>query len=856
MPVSHLPTLRALGRAAVLGLATTLATLSLAPSGAYAAGDASVADYTELGAATSGCAGTPVSPSVIIVTADISDVGGIVVDCPVVLDLASFDVELATIQVLTGGALTVRSTGGTGTLTVDASAGSTAGLDNSDGTDITIQSGTVDATGGLEAAGIGGSGAAQIGDITISGGDVTAYGGDAAAGIGAGLDGDTADIMMSGGTVWAAGGSGGAGIGGGATSDPFADAVESTVVISGGTVDARGGFFGAGVGAGAGPSSADVRVEGGTVTAEGGVLAAGIGSSILGTDLAVAVAGGTVNTGGGPGGPGIGSGAETTGTTDIEISAGDVTATGGDEGPGIGTTATSALPVPTSTVDVSGGTVTATGGIESAGIGGGPDQRGSAVTISGGTVTAMADVDGTAVGAGFGCGCGGSADFGTLRVTGGTLRLPAGPMDVPDTDPGAEVTVGPDGLIDGSADPVPTYADVTGDGQVVNNGRILLPAASLTSDAVAVSNHHYLVTFDTDGGSAAPGPVTVFADTFTRGGRAFPPDPTKAGFVFGGWFTAPNGGGTSVTATSTLPGSSDGSGPLPLELHAHWALPTISGFDATIAGAPQVGQSLTAVTSLDGDATVDLAFQWQRSTDVGDFTNIPGATARTLVPTTQHVGRRIRLVTVASRAGYQPNTELVVTDTVVAPGTGLPAPQPTITGTANVGRTLTAAHGDPGESTVGYQWQRIGADGIATDIPGATAATYAVGVEDAEALLRVVVTYTAEGYEPATGSAASDRVVPGALALLSPRIAGTARVGKRLTAQIFVSGAFPGPVAGLVLRYRWTANDKVLGATGTTLRVPHSALGKRIRVRITATAPGHTTSSIRVAASRLVRPAR
>jgi hypothetical protein len=856
MPVSHLPLLRTLGRAAVLGLATTLATLSLAPSGAYAVGDAAVADYTELSAATVGCVGTPVSPSVITVTADISDVGGISVDCPVVLDLASFDVELATIQVLTGGALTVRSTGGTGTLTVDASSGSTAGLDNSDGTDITIQSGTVQATGGLEAAGIGGSGPAQIGDVTITGGIVTAYGGDAAAGIGAGYDGDTAVVTVSGGTVWAAGGSGGAGIGGGAASSPIAaDLSESRVVVSGGTVNAAGGDAGSGIGAGVGPSSADVLISGGTVTAEGGIIAAGIGSSLLTADTTVTVTGGTVEATGGPDAPGIGAGPEATDATDIDISAGDVTATGGDFGPGIGTSFTSTLPAPPSTVDVSGGTVTAVGDVESAGIGGGTDQGGSDVTISGGTVTAVADVDGTAVGAGLGCGCG-SGDFGTLRVTGGTLRLPAGPMDIPDTEPGAEVTVGPDGVIDGSDDPVPTYADVTGDGQVDNNGRILLPAASLTSDAVSVSNHHYLVTFDTDGGSAAPGPVTVFADTFTRGGRAFPTNPTKAGFVFGGWFTAPSGGGTPVTATSTLPGSSDGSGPLPLDLHAHWALPTISGFNATIAGAPQVGQSLSAVTSLDGDATVDLAFQWQRSTDVGDFTNVPGATARTLVLTTQHVGRRIRLVTVASRVGYQPNTELVATDTVVAPGTGLPAPQPTITGTANVGRTLTAVHGDPGESTVGYQWQRIGADGIATDIPGATAATYAVGVDDAEALLRVVVTYTADGYEPATASATSDRVVPGALALLSPRIAGTARVGKRLTAQIVVSGAIPGPVAGLVLRYRWTADGRVLAATGKTLRVPHSALGKRIRVRITATAPGHTASSIRVVAARLVRSAR
>ena len=84
------------------------------------------------------------------------------------------------------------------------------------GTTLTIQgSGSVTATGGLNAAGIGSGYQGTCGNITISGGSVMATGGLYAAGIGSGYQGTCGNIIITGGTIEAVGVIGGAGIGSG-----------------------------------------------------------------------------------------------------------------------------------------------------------------------------------------------------------------------------------------------------------------------------------------------------------------------------------------------------------------------------------------------------------------------------------------------------------------------------------------------------------------------------------------------------------------------------------------------------------------------------------------------------------------
>ena len=109
---------------------------------------------------------------------------------------------------------------------------------------LTIQdkdkNGSLDATGGLRGAGIGG-GEAQNGQVTITGGDITATAGSTAS-----------KYQTLGGGAGIGGGDGGAGKGG-----------NGDVEITGGTITATG-VYGAGIGGGR-SADGDVTISGGTI---------------------------------------------------------------------------------------------------------------------------------------------------------------------------------------------------------------------------------------------------------------------------------------------------------------------------------------------------------------------------------------------------------------------------------------------------------------------------------------------------------------------------------------------------------------------------------------------------------------
>ena len=133
-----------------------------------------------------------------------------------------------------------------------------AGLEkNSDGNQgkLTItdenENGKLIATGGFDAAGIGGGYCGDGNDITIAGGKVTATGGNYGAGIGGGGHGDGKNITITDGEVTAIGGLNGAGIGGGVRNNGEKITVsgDATLKVQGGPTDAWDGA-GAGIGNG------------------------------------------------------------------------------------------------------------------------------------------------------------------------------------------------------------------------------------------------------------------------------------------------------------------------------------------------------------------------------------------------------------------------------------------------------------------------------------------------------------------------------------------------------------------------------------------------------------------------------
>jgi hypothetical protein len=120
---------------------------------------------------------------------------------------------------------------------------------------------------------------------------------------------------------------------------------------------------------------------------------------------------------------------------------------------------------------------------------------------------------------------------------------------------------------------------------------------------------------------------------------------------------------------------------------------------------------------------------------------------------------------------------------------------PTITGTPQVGQTLTASIGDIAPPAT-YQWSRAG-----TPIPGATNATYVLTDDDMGKTIAVAV----GGVSPPTAAVAN--AIPVNLTL--PTISGTPQVGRTLIATLGTWSHKP-----TSFWYQW-ANSKgfIAGAT-------------------------------------------
>ena len=177
--------------------------------------------------------------------------------------------------------------------------------------------GSLDATGGLYGAGIGG-GDAQNGQVTITGGDITATAGSTAG-----------SYQTSGGGAGIGGGNGGAGKGG-----------KGDVEITGGTITATG-VYGAGIGGGQ-SADGDVTISGGTIKKAESLSpsnpgGAGIGGGYYG-DGRVTITGDAVieEAQGGIQSAGIGGGQGADGVVEISGNARIDKVIGGDYAAGIG----------------------------------------------------------------------------------------------------------------------------------------------------------------------------------------------------------------------------------------------------------------------------------------------------------------------------------------------------------------------------------------------------------------------------------------------------------------------------------------------------------------------------------------
>ena len=279
-----------------------------------------------------------------------------------------------------------------------------------------------------------------------------------------------------------------------------------------------------------------------------------------------------------------------------------------------------------------------------------------------------------------------------------------------------------------------------------------------------------------------------------------------------------------------------------------------------VTGTPVVGSTLTATTGSWTGAPTSYGFQWMLcpasggATDASDCAAIGGATTSSYVPSSTDVGKTLRVRVTATNADGSATVASNATAVVTA-ASSLPTntSQPQISGSAVVGSTLTATTGSwtGSPTSYGFQWARCPSSGGAADasdcaaIGGATTNSYAPGSSDVGKTLRVRVTATnADG--SATAASNATAVVSAASSLPTntsqPQISGSAVVGSTLTAT---TGSWTGSPTSY--GYRWTrcpvtgsAPDAsncaaISGATTSSYALGSADLGRRLRVRVTAT---------------------
>ena len=163
----------------------------------------------------------------------------------------------------------------------------------------------------------------------------------------------------------------------------------------------------------------------------------------------------------------------------------------------------------------------------------------------------------------------------------------------------------------------------------------------------------------------------------------------------------------------------------------------------TITGTAQVGEMLTAHTSgiadADGLSNVQYDYQW-----LADDTDIAGATGSTYTLVADDMGKAISVsVSFTDDADNEETLTSGATEAAAARPNSLATGAPTISGTVQVGETLTAntsgiADAD-GLDDVSFTYQWLADD---SDISGATNATYTLAADDEGKAVKVEVTFT------------------------------------------------------------------------------------------------------------------
>lgn len=250
-----------------------------------------------------------------------------------------------------------------------------------------------------------------------------------------------------------------------------------------------------------------------------------------------------------------------------------------------------------------------------------------------------------------------------------------------------------------------------------------------------------------------------------------------------------------------------------------------------LSGTARVGTKLTPNVG-EFVAGAKVSYQWLLNGKA-----IKGATGKTYTPKASQLGKKISLKVTAKHSRLKTVTK-TTSALKIAKGT-LTAPTPTISGSAVVGKKLTAKVGTWTSGTkLTYKWYANG-----KVIKGATGKSFTVKSAQAGKKITVKVTGKKTAYTTKTKTSPS----LGVLKTATPKITGTAKVGSTLTVS---RGTW---TTGTTFTYQWYADGIAIpGATEPTLLLTEAEGGVPITVKVKGVKTGWTTVTKTSAATKPV----
>jgi serine protease len=280
-----------------------------------------------------------------------------------------------------------------------------------------------------------------------------------------------------------------------------------------------------------------------------------------------------------------------------------------------------------------------------------------------------------------------------------------------------------------------------------------------------------------------------------------------------------NYGTSHLPATVAAPGGSGSSGSDATDwILSTWPSNSYMGMVGTSMAAPHVAGVVALLRAADSSLTVAQLTSLLKTT-AEPLTNSCGSSS---------VGAGIvdAAAAVASATSTTSTRSNASTFTLATP---------TISGTAKVGRKLTAAaSSSPTASSASYQWLVSG-----SDIAGATDSTYTLTAANLGKTISVKVAEVCSS-RSSTKTSSTVKVAVGTFTKsASPKATGTYRVGHRLSAS---KGTWsPTPTS---YSYRWLRDGKsIKSATHTTYKLTKSDRHHKISVRVTVKRTGYSTTS-------------